>query len=73
VVGQRAATASARTRTVNHDAGAFTQNKRYRQDRVRPDRVVNQNGGLVYQTDAFSISTAGAQPTSTDALKSSDA
>jgi hypothetical protein len=28
------------------------QNKRYRQDRLRADGVVNQNDDSVYQTDA---------------------
>jgi hypothetical protein len=39
--------------TINHEPGAFIENKRYRKEQRSLDDVVNQNAGFVYQTDAL--------------------
>jgi hypothetical protein len=38
--------------TINHERGAFIENKRYPKEQRRFDDVVNRNAGFVYQTDA---------------------
>jgi len=41
----------ARKPAINHEACAFTENKRYRAKPPRAAVVVNQNADSVYQTD----------------------